>query len=242
GVVDPPAGIDPVARRIVAEMMRVAYLGYAGVLGRAIEEARAFAPQVGLAGATLLAALQVPARAPTPHRGRAEERGAVERMYDELLATGTVERHLPEDDRRVRDLYAREVLAARAAQPQASQVFPFRPREPVVTRIDRLREARRGRTVSPASAAIIPLRAAARREPAPAAGSPPAAPDYASNVTREPMLFLVPSGPREPPRVAEVASAGDGGAASDEAAFVQLTLDHDVADSPSIGAKTAKRL
>jgi hypothetical protein len=238
GVVDPAAGLDPVARRIVAEMIRFAYLGYAGVLGRAIEEARVFAPEVGLKAATLLATLQVPARALARRTANAEERRAVERMYDELIATGTVEQHLPEGDRVVRDLYA-QVLAARPPQPQASQVFPFRPRERVVTRIDRLREAR-GQAV--ASADIIPLRPAGRREPAPAAVAPPAASLHASNTTREPMLFLVPNEPRNVAPTAEAVLAADGGGAADEVAFVQLTLDHDVADTPSIGAKTAKRL
>ena len=49
-----------------------------------------------------------------------EERRLVERMYDELLATGTVEKHLAEDDRAVRDLHAQEVLAKRP--PQAAGV------------------------------------------------------------------------------------------------------------------------
>jgi hypothetical protein len=242
GVVDPPSGLDTVARRIVAEMIRFAYLGYAGVLGRAIEEARVFAPEVGLKAATVLAALRVPARALARRRANAEERRAVERMYDELIATGTVEQNLPDDDRAVRDLYVRQVLAARTPQPEASQVFPFRPRERVVTRIDRLREAR-GQT--PASADIIPLRPAGRREPAPAAAivpASPAAPTPAANVTREPMLFLVPSEPRGAPRTAEAAPVGAARAASADPAFVQLTLDHDVADGPSIGAKQAKRL
>jgi predicted flap endonuclease-1-like 5' DNA nuclease len=237
GVVDPPAGLDPVARRMVAEMIRFAYVGYAGVLGRAIEEARVFAPDVGLKAATLLATLQLPAAALARHRARAAERRAVERMYDELIATGTVEQHLPEDDRVVRDLHARQVLAARTPQPQASQVFPFRSRERVVTRIDRLREAR-----SQASADIIPLRPAGRREQAPAAVAPPVAPAYVANVTREPMLFLVPSEPRDVAPKAERTAAADGRSAAEEADFVQLTLDHDVADSASIGAKTAKRL
>ena len=37
GVVDPPSGLDRVAKRIVAEMIRYAYLSYAAVLDRAIE-------------------------------------------------------------------------------------------------------------------------------------------------------------------------------------------------------------
>ena len=270
GVVDPPAGLDPVARRIVAEMIRLAYLSYAGVLDRAIDESRVFAPEVGLTAATLLAAVQIPGKALARHIANAEERRTVERMYDELLATGMVEKHLPEDDRLVRDRFAAEVLAGRAPRPPVSHVFPFKLRERVVTRVDQVREARRYDATS-ASADIIPLRAAGTFEPA-SATAPPAAGAYASNVTRQPILFVVPSEPdnagdqtplraraglsdrlervaiprphepRETSEPADAAGAADGDGAADGGVYVQLTLDHDVVDSPSIGAKTAKRL
>src|SRR5262249_33727110 len=143
GVVDPPAGLDPVGRRILAHMLRFSYLGYAGVLARAIADAGVAAPAVDLAAPALLAAVQVPAKLLARHRANAEERRAIERMYDELMATGTVETHLPEDDRMVRRLYAEQVLAARAPRPVASQVFPFRPRQRVLTRVEQLRAAHR---------------------------------------------------------------------------------------------------
>jgi hypothetical protein len=264
GVVDPPAGLDPVARHLVAEMIRFSYLSYAGVLSRAIDESGVFAPDVGLTGATLLAAVQTPARALARHRANAEARRAIERMYDELLATGTVEKHLPEDDRLVRDLYAQQVLAARTPRPQASQVFPFRPRERVVTRVDRLREER-SEDARLASAEIIPLRRPlAPLQPASATVPVAAAGAYAANVAREPTLFHVPSEPshagapqrigpggrpermaprpHEPERPGEAAPATGGDAVPHEACHSQLTLDHKVADSPSIGARMAKRL
>jgi len=263
GVVDPPAGLDPVGRRILAHMLRFSYLGYAGVLARAIADAGVGAPEVDLAAPALLAAVQVPAKLLARHRANAEERRAIERMYDELMATGTVETHLPEDDQMVRRLYAEQVLAARAPLPAASQVFPFRPRQRVLTRVEQLRAAHRQASDS---AKIIPLRPVGRSEPVPAPAEPPM--DAYANVTREPMLFLVPSEPRSdstprPPRakarrgrleetpgpqphaageaLAAAAATGGEGAAS-ETAHVQLTLDHDVAQIPSVGAKTAKRL
>src|SRR6185295_17881152 len=128
GVVDPPAGLDRVSKRIVAEMIRYAYLSYAAVLGRAIEEANVHAPDVGLTAATLLAAVQIPAKVLARRIADAEERRTIERIYDELLTTGTVEKNLSEDDRAVRVLHAQEVLAARPSQPEVSKVFPFQPR------------------------------------------------------------------------------------------------------------------
>jgi len=231
-----------------------------------------FAPEAGLGAATLLAVLRMPAAALARRRADAAERRAVERMYDELMATGTVERHLPEDEKLVRRLHAEQVLARRAAEPEASQVFPFRPRGRVVTRIDRAREARRR---TGASAEVVTLRPASRQAPVsvpvPAAAEP-GSDIHAASITRDAMLFLVPpvAGTPRPPRArtgragrrdearaaqpsqaettaAAAASAADGGGAAAEAAAgghsgFRLTLDHGVADSPSVGARRAKRL
>jgi hypothetical protein len=251
GVVDPPAGLDRVAQRIVAQMIRYAYLSYAAVLDRAIAEARVFAPEIRLGAATLMAALQGPAKALVRSLANARERRSVEAIYDELQATGTVETHLPEEERLVRDRYAREVLAKRAPSPQAAEVFPFRPRERVVTRVDRQREARRQEAVL-ASAEIIPLRRPGPLEPAAATVPVAAASAHASNITRQPMLFVVPSAPRDAAQPVNArASAGpappepagapaDLGAAQD--AGIPLTLDHDIGEGPAISAKTVKRL
>jgi hypothetical protein len=263
GVVDPPAGLDRVSKRIVAEMIRYAYLSYAAVLDRAIEEANVHAPDVGLTAATLLAAVQIPAKVLARRIADAEERRTIERIYDELLATGTVEENLSEDDRAVRVLHAKEVLAARPGLPEVSKVFPFQPRERVVTSVDRAKAERVERGV-PASAQIIPLRPAAALAPvlAPAAeASGETADDY--RITRAPMLHVVPSTPREPleptplrvragladtrpPAPApdsetEAVPEREVAAGSANRRFY-LTPDHAVVDGPSIGPKTAERL
>jgi uncharacterized protein DUF4332 len=196
GVVDPQAGLDRVARRIVAEIIRYACLSYAAVLDRAIAESRAFAPDARLGAATLLAAIQAPAKALARRRADAKERRLVERIYDELQATGTVETNLPDEERLVRDRYALEVLARRAPSPRAAEVFSFRPRERVVTHVDRAREARRQEALL-ASADVIPLRPAGPLTPAAASVPVAAAAAFAANVTREPMLFVVPKEPRQ---------------------------------------------
>jgi hypothetical protein len=267
GVVDPPAGLDRVARRIVAEMLRYACLSFAAVLDRAIADAQVHAPAGGLTGATLLAALQMPGRIVANRRADARERRAVEAIYDELQATGTVERHLPEEERRVRERYASEVLALRAPAPPVSQVFPFRPRERVVTRIDREREARR-REAALAPGEVIPLRRPGEMVAASAIVPVAAASAHAS---RQPMLFVVPSpaGSRETSPAAEAVAPVAPPIATDEARQAAriapesvpmaaapkrrrkacdgvtdvepLTLDDDIADGP-IGAKTVKRL
>jgi len=263
GVVDPPSGLDQVAKRMVAEMIRYAYLTYGMVLDRAIQESNTHAPDVGLTLPTLLATLKVPAKVLTRRIANAEERRTVERIYDELLATGTVERNLPEDDRTVRELHAKEVLARLAPQPEASKVFPFKPRERVQTRIETERAAR-GPIRTPAE--VIPLRVApvaapvavpavavaepahrvAAPPPAAAASEPIPAPAVAERAPAP--AVIVPAAaiaapavaaevnPAEEPEREEAAVATRGGRR------FYLTLDHDVVDGPSIGAKTAERL
>jgi hypothetical protein len=272
GVVDPPSGLDRVAKRIVAEMIRYAYLTYGMVLDRAIQDSNTHAPDIGLTLPTLLATIQIPAKVLVRRIADAEERRTVERIYDELVATGTVERNLPEDDRTVRELHAAEVLARRAPQPAASKVFPFKPRERVLTRIETERAARgpirtsaeviplRAEPPAPvaalapavtstppapadtpapapavavsAPAEVIPLRVAASAPPAPVQTPAPAA-----AVAASPPAAVAEVVPLEEPEQEEVAVAPGGGGRR-----FYLTLDHDVVDGPSIGAKTADRL
>ena len=114
GVVDPPAGLDTVAQRFIGALLLEAQAALAAVLERALEEAGATAPEVGLTAKTFIAGLKIPLSWVTRRMADARERRLVEAIYDELQATGTVERNLPEDERAVREAYAREVLGAPA--------------------------------------------------------------------------------------------------------------------------------
>jgi hypothetical protein len=126
GVVDPPAGLDPVARRLVGELIAYAVEGLATILDRATAEAGVAAPDVTLTPATLLATLAVPRKLVVKRLAGMAERRLVESMYDELAATGRVEASLPEDERAVRALYEREVAGPRRQQRagQRSQRLP----------------------------------------------------------------------------------------------------------------------
>ena len=130
GVSDPPAGLDTVARRMVAELLRFATLTFAGVLGRALDESGVKPPEVALTGPMLLAAAGIPANMIAKRIADSKERELVRAMYDELQATGTVDKTLPEDDRSVREAHAREVLSKQPPAPAASKVFPFKARDP----------------------------------------------------------------------------------------------------------------
>jgi hypothetical protein len=243
GVVDPPAGLDPVARRLVAEMLRYATLGYAAVLDRAIGEANVHAPNVSLAGATLAAVGQVPFKLIARRIADKGERRLVERMYDELLATGTVEENLSQDERMVRDLHAEEVLAKRPPQPPVSKVFPFQVPEQAVTRLAPIRAAGDGGD-PPAGANVVPLHAPPLRA---ASASPPQAAEQA-NQEDVPAAKPVSARPRSTSGLLEqlermtVAPLSRTQPASGGERRFHLTLDHDVVDGPTIGPKTAERL
>ncbi|MFZ4806726.1 MAG: DUF4332 domain-containing protein [Hyphomicrobiaceae bacterium] len=179
GVVDPPSGLDPVGRRICAELLIYAATGFARVLERALTESGATPPALSLTAETVLAALQVPRQLLLKKLGDMADRRQVEAMYDELMATGKVDATLPEDDRMVRDLHAAEVVtpqpASRAA-PVAAPATPPRQAEPAPP------------AVAVASVEEIPM--------APPAPSAPAAPSEAPSAPAEAPHRLVPAAGR----------------------------------------------
>ena len=124
-MVDPPAGLDPIARRVIAELLQYATASCASVLGRAIEEAHVRPPQVPLTAATLLATLKVPFKLIAQRIADRSERRQIERSYDELIAVGKVDHTFGDHEQVVRDLYAEEVLAKRGPPPLASQGLPL---------------------------------------------------------------------------------------------------------------------
>lgn len=129
GVVDPPAGLDAVGRRIVSGLLVHAAATFTLVLDRAIAEAGIVPPQVSLALPSIVGALQFPKAMVLKKIADAQDRRAVEAIYDELMATGRVESNLPEECRTVREQYALEVQAGpvAAAPAPAEAVASGRP-------------------------------------------------------------------------------------------------------------------
>ena len=116
GVSDPPSGLDEFSRKILAELLVYAANTFAAVLDRAFEETDAMPPTVDLAADTILAAVKIPAKVLAKRLADADDRRVVQAMFDELTATGRVDKTLPENDRIVRDLYVNEIEAPRKAQ------------------------------------------------------------------------------------------------------------------------------
>lgn len=121
GVVRPEEGFDEVGNAAVAELLMYASEGYCNLLERAINEAGVEAPPVNLTLNTIVATLKIPRKWIEKRLANAEDRAIVQAMYDELQATGRVEHSLPEDDRVIRDLHAREVLSPRLAARNAAR-------------------------------------------------------------------------------------------------------------------------
>ncbi len=134
GVTDPPSGLDDISRKFVAELIAYASTGFARILDRAFTESGQTPPDVALTLDALIATLQIPIKMVQKRLANAADRDLVQRMYDELKATGTVSVNLPEDDRQVRDLHAKEVLAPRAAEAAAARAKRLAPPPPVQPR------------------------------------------------------------------------------------------------------------
>ncbi len=124
GVVDPPAGLDAVSRALCAELLVTAAATIAAVFDHAIEEAGVAAPDVTLTAATVLALIKVPRNMLLKRIENADERRAIEAIYDELRTTGEVVKALPDESRTIRDLYAAEVTANRS-RPAVAKLYPL---------------------------------------------------------------------------------------------------------------------
>ena len=246
GVVDPPTGLDPVGRRIAGDLLVFAATTLARVFDRALQEAQVAPPQVNLALPALIGALTIPKAMVLKRLGDAQDRKLVEAMYDELMATGTVEKHLPADDRMVKEVHAVEVLSAAPKAPAAAAAaVPVEPQPAKPDLVPRLAPPPPPAKATPPAQPLTPPPAppfpagapALAAVSAPPAGSVPLVkkaadpatvtagmPEPAAKPAPEPVSRLA----REPVR--------------ERTAGVKLSLTDDVEAAPSIGAKTAERL
>ena len=115
GVDAPASGYDAPCREILAKLFGHAIVGFARILDRAFAEAAVQPPDVDVSLRGVLELCASPARWMTKRIAGARERAAVESIYRELQRTGTVDRNLPEDDRVIRDLHAKEMQTRTAS-------------------------------------------------------------------------------------------------------------------------------
>jgi len=186
GAADPPAGLDQTARGFIAELIVYASTGFARILERAFAESGAKPPVVSLTAQAFLATLQIPQKWVEKKLSNAEDCALVLSMYHELQATGRVEATLPEDDRTIRDLHAKEVALPRAAKqaalraqrlagPEPTQAAPARAAPAAAVQQPRVAPA-------PAPALAAAIAPAPERRPEPARA--PLAPAPGASVLR----------------------------------------------------------
>lgn len=245
GVVDPPAGLDDVARALIGDLLLYAADGFARVLERAFVQAEVAPPDVSLTLETVLATLTIPVGTLRKRLADAEDRRVVEAMYDELMATGSVEKSLPEDDRVVRDLYTAEVLtpqrAARAADRE--QRLPSPPAIEAARNVQSrgaVPPVRAGGGIGGQTSSRAPRRGdvpawapAGDRFAAALAGASLSVAQHSTNEARLHHMQSV-----SPLRIIERAAAERGTRSVGSA----LTPSDDVERAPAIGPKTAARL
>jgi predicted flap endonuclease-1-like 5' DNA nuclease len=207
GVTDPPAGLDAIARRVVGELIVYASRCFALILDRAIAQSGATAPDVSLTAETVLLALKIPVKFVEKRLTDASDRAQVVRMYDELMATGRVEEHLPADDRMVRDLFEKEVAAPRRAAQAAG-------------RAKRLPRTGLEREVRPRASAVRPAATAGERSPRETSHRATAPRPPGSETSRQPRPNLsaadsVEAAPSIGPKLAQRLAAGGIGTVAD---------------------------
>lgn len=236
GVVDPPAGLDIVGRRIVAELIAFAQKGFAALLDRAILQAAVRPPEVSLAADVTLAIARLPRNWLASRAENVAERKALEAMYDELKATGHVEATLPEDERVVREAYARDVLALQLAEREKDRgkviAMPSRYARGYATEIDT------PAAPPPALAGTAEREAAAAAQPAAPQPAQPPEPAIVEKVKAVAAQLVADPAPKPAAEVIH-AQFGDRDAARPK---IYLVPSDDVERAPSIGPKMAEKL
>lgn len=250
GVADPPAGLDETMRAAIADLVAYATAGFAAILTRAFEEAAVAPPKVHLTLQGYIETLDIPLRWVTAKLEDAADKRTVERMYAEFQKTGKVIKTLPEDDKAIRALHAREVRRIPLKQLNAEPIAPLgtqnenrlaaAPEElellaedtvPVddVPPTELVEIARRDSASVPARGLMGTRKRIAEIPAEPEAVAEPAATPVAAAVSPEPAPAPAPE--------AEITE--------DESAprrLAAITRDDPVVDAPSIGRKTAKQL
>lgn len=117
GVKQPQQGLNQELQECFARLLGLATASFHKVLARAINESGAKAPLTFPTLKGVLASIKVPIDWVTNKLADAADRREVKAIFRELQQTGRVEQTLPEENRTVRDLHAKEVLGTPRATP-----------------------------------------------------------------------------------------------------------------------------
>ena len=251
GVKDPPAGLDETMFDAIVELVAYATAGFGAILSRGIAEAAVSPPKTNLTLQGYIETLDIPLRWVTAKLSDAADKRTVTRMYKEYQKTGKVIRTLPDDDKEIRKLHAKQVLRVPLKELNKQEIGPIGSKNKAVEErlltalIEDEAEIAAEATVieedvveeavieaAPTDETLHPAEAEAplaEEAPPPKKKAPPKA---------EEVLF-------EPePEAAVPAPLADdlGEESGDIARRSRITRESPVVEAPSIGKKTAKRL
>ncbi|HRK68084.1 MAG TPA: DUF4332 domain-containing protein, partial [Hyphomonas sp.] len=235
GVADPPSGLDETMLAAITDLIAYATAGFAAILTRAAEEAAVSPPKVNLTLQGYIETLDIPLRWITAKLENAADKRTVERMYAEFQKTGKVIKTLPDDDKAIRAMHAKEVRRIPLKQLDAEEPAPIgtlnenRPPEEPELELTEAEAVAMPDDVPPTELAEI-----ARRD----SSAVPARGLFGTrkrNTAPEPEAEIE----AEPETVEAEAEEEADSAPRRMAAF---ELDSPVVDAPSIGRKTAKQL
>lgn len=154
GVKAPEEGLGPKAEAALGRMLAQAAAGLAHLMTRAAAEAGMRAPKVDLTAQTVVAGLKIPAKWVLKQIADAGQRAEVAAIFDELQATGRVEKNLPRELRVVRETRARDADAK--AREKA-------PRNMMADRLDKSLKARKASSRSSGGGGAAPRKPRAPR-------------------------------------------------------------------------------
>ena len=246
GVKDPPAGLDETMFDAIVELVAYATAGFGAILSRGIAEAAVSPPKTNLTLQGYIETLDIPLRWVTAKLSDAADKRTVTRMYKEYQKSGKVIRTLPDDDKEIRKLHAKQVLRVPLKELNKQALGPIGSKNKAVEErlltalIEDEAELKAEDTAveegAPLAAPAEPIEAEAplaEEAPAPKKQAPPKA---------EEVLFE-PDPEAEVEAVAPAPAEDDLGEESgDIARRSRITRDSPVVEAPSIGKKTAKRL
>jgi hypothetical protein len=250
GVLDPARGWNDRCRRILAELLAHAIVGFARILERAIDEANVPPPDTSPALEVFLATVNQPIRAVLNKIADVRERAQIEAMFNELQSTGKVEEHLPEEQRVIRSEVEkyRAQLPKVAAKPTARPAVTPTAAKPMVSKPIVTPPA--PSKVNPATPKTVSLPLApAKPETKPAVESKPTIPASMPVVNEAPPQPAVKPEPKAAPQpelklaaAPSVAPPNVAATATDKSPKYRLELTDLLERAPSIGPKTANRL
>lgn len=246
GVSDPRLGFDETLQGAIAYLVAYATAGFAALVSRAIAEAAVAPPKVNLTLQGYIECLDIPLRWLTARLEDASDRLEVERMYKEYQKTGKVIRTLPDDDKLIRTLHARDVLRIPLKQLDRQEIGPIGSLNAARLEDDSLRELEEA-IVAEQSGAELMVELVADESPSEPQASAVDRPTPVRGLMLNRKRVASPAPDPELFDSEEASAPVPARASSPPPASISgrrpsLRREDPIVEAPSIGRKTAKRL